>query len=60
MAINRCVQFVHCMMHKCIMVKVAGNEKHVKYVKTRKFNEIIDKFTKVGGNRIFSGRGGEI
>lgn len=40
------------------MVKVAGNEKHVKYVKTRKFNEIRDKFTKVGGNRIFSEIGG--
>jgi len=25
---------VHCVMHKCIMVKVGGNEKHIKYVKT--------------------------
>ena len=27
---------VHCVMHKCIMVKLGGNEKHVKYAKTRK------------------------
>ena len=34
-------QYVHCVMHKCIMVKVGG-EIHVglKYVKTRKFSEI--------------------
>ena len=29
----RSVQYVHCVMHKCIMVKVGGNEKHIKYVK---------------------------
>jgi len=26
-------------MHKCNMVKVGGNEKHIKYVKTCKFAE---------------------
>jgi len=25
--------YVHCVMHKCIMVKLGGNEKHKKYVK---------------------------
>ena len=29
---HRGVQYVHCAMHKCIMVKVGGNEKHTKYV----------------------------
>ena len=33
--ISRGVQYVYCVMHKCIMVKVGGNEIHVKYVKTR-------------------------
>jgi len=31
------VQYVHCVMHKCIMVKEGGNEKHINYLKTRKF-----------------------
>src|SRR6218665_1189590 len=25
--------YVHCVMHKCIMVKQGGNEKYTKYVK---------------------------
>jgi len=33
MAYSRGVQFVHWVMHKCIMVKVGGNKIHVKYVK---------------------------
>jgi len=40
---------VHCVMHKCIMVKVGGKEKHIKYEKTCKFYEIRGKFVKVGG-----------
>jgi len=36
----RGVQYVHCVMHKCIVVKVGGNEIHVKYVKACKFYEI--------------------
>jgi len=24
---------LHCVMHKCIMVKLGGKEKHIKYVK---------------------------
>ena len=35
----RGVQYVYWVMHKCIMVKVGGkvgNEKHVKYVKSRR------------------------
>jgi len=31
------VQYVHCVMQKCIMVKVGGNENHIKYVNTPKF-----------------------
>ena len=31
----RGVQYVHWVMHKCIMVKVGGNEIHRKYVKSR-------------------------
>jgi len=29
----RGVQYVHCVMHKCIILKVGENEKHVMYVK---------------------------
>jgi len=29
----RGVQYVHWVMHKCIMIKVGGNEIHVKCVK---------------------------
>jgi len=29
----RGVQYVHCVMHKCIMIILGGNEKHIKYVK---------------------------
>jgi len=32
-AVGRGVQYVHWVMHKCIMVKVGGI--HVKYVKSR-------------------------
>jgi len=44
------VQYVHCVMHKCIMVKVGGgNEIHTKHVKTREFFESRGKFVKVEG-----------
>jgi len=42
--VDRGVQYMHCVMHKCIMVRLEGNEKHVKYVKTRKFYEIRGEF----------------
>ena len=43
--VDRGVQYMHCVMHKCIMVTLGeGNEKHVKYVKTRKFYEIRWEF----------------
>jgi len=32
---GRGVQYVHWVMHKCIMVKVGRNEMHVKHVKSR-------------------------
>jgi len=39
-----------CDVFKCVMVKVGGNEKHRKHVKTRKlFYEIRGKVVKVGG-----------
>ena len=47
------VQYVHCVMHKCIMVKAGGNEIHVKYAKSRKFIEIRGKFAVVGGKKNF-------
>src|SRR6218665_1954826 len=60
---TRGVQYVHCVMHKCIMVKVGGI--HVKYVKTRKFYEIRgetfcksrgkEKFFEIGENELKQG-----
>ena len=47
----RGVQYVHCVIHKCIMVKVGGNEIHVKYVKTGQFYEIRGKFCKSRGKK---------
>jgi len=41
---SRGVQYVHCVMQKYIMVKIGGNEIHVKYVTTRKFYEISGEF----------------
>src|SRR6218665_3130058 len=51
----RGVQYVHCVMHKCIMVKVGRNEKHIgrKACKTY-FKKSEGKFTKVGGSEQFS------
>src|SRR6218665_529812 len=44
------VQYVHCVMHRCILVELGGNEEHIKYVnKTFKFYKIRGKFAKVGG-----------
>ena len=52
--IYRGVQEVHCVMHKCIMVKLEGKrkthkvcKKHVNFMKSR------GKFAKVGGNNNF-------
>jgi len=53
LATRRGVQYVHCVTHKCIMVKVGGNEIHTKYVKTRKCNENRGKFVKVGEKNNF-------
>ena len=56
----RGVQYVHCVIHKCIMVKVGGNEKHIKYVKNtlilrnqRRYLEKLvgnEEFFEMGGN----------
>src|SRR6218665_2530450 len=40
---------VHCVMYKCIMVKLGENKKHIKYVKTRKCYETA----KIEGNSKF-------
>src|SRR6218665_581199 len=57
--IGRGVQYVHCVMHKCIMVKVGGKrntckacKKHVNFQKQR-------KFVKVGGKNNFRETGGK-
>ena len=52
--------YVHCVMHKCITVKIGGNEIHVKHVKTREFFENKEgEFVKVGReNNNFSETGG--
>ena len=44
--INRGVQYEHCVMHKCIMVKVGGKRKTRKVCKenTRNFYEIRGEF----------------
>jgi len=45
---------MNCVMHKCINGQTrGGNEKHVKYVITRKFYKIRGEFKKVGGNKSF-------
>ena len=41
------------------MVKVGGNEIHVKYVQTRKFYEIRGEFAKVRGKEKFPEIGGK-
>jgi len=44
------VQYVHCVMHKCIMVKLGRQRKtHKVCKKTRKFYEIRGKFAKSRG-----------
>ena len=61
-------QYVHCVMHKCIMVKLGGNEKH----KACKNIQILKKqgenlksrgnnnFHKIGGNVLKQRKQGEI
>ena len=43
-----------------MVVKLGGNEKHRKYVKTRKFYEIRGKFVKVDGKLEFPEIGGNV
>src|SRR6218665_793797 len=51
--------YVHCVMHKCIMIKVRGKRNtHKVCKKTRKFYENIGKFCKVEGNNNFREIGG--
>ena len=51
----RDVQYVHCVMHKCIMVKLGGNDKHIKYVKKHvNSKKSWGEFAKVGGEKKIS------
>jgi len=50
----RGVQYVHCVMHKCIMVKLGGKRKTCKVCKKQvRFPKSGGKFQKVGGNNKF-------
>ena len=49
----RGVRYVHWVMHKCIMVKVGGNEIHKVYKKKVNFSKTEGKFFKVGENNNF-------
>src|SRR6218665_3152924 len=50
----RGVQYVHWVMHKCIMVKVGGKRNtHKVFKKQVIFSETGGKFIKVGGNNNF-------
>ena len=48
----RGVQYMHCVMHKCITVKAGGETKNTESMqKTCEFYEIRGKFVKAGGNQ---------
>jgi len=49
---------MHCVMHKCIMVKLGGNEKHKVCKKHKNFTKSGGKFAKVGEYN-FHERGGK-
>ena len=52
---------MHCVMHKCIMVKLRGNEEDRKYLKQRKFYEIMGEIFKSRGEIIiFQKQGGNL
>src|SRR6218665_3797704 len=58
---HRGIQYVHCVMHKCIMVKVGEKGKAQKVCKnTANFTKSGGKFAKVGGNETFFRNRGEI
>jgi len=57
---NRDFQYVHCVMHKCIMVKLGRNEKHVKYAKNTNILRNQVDISKVGGNNKFPEIGGNV
>jgi len=50
----RGVQYVHCVMHKGIMVKVWGKENHIKHVQNTEILPNQWTFGKVGGMKEFS------
>ena len=52
MHVIRGFQYMHqfCVMRKCIMVKLGGNEKHKVCKKHVNFTKSGQKFAKVGGN----------
>jgi len=50
--VARGVQYVHCVMHKCIVVKLGGNEKHIKYVKNTNILQNQGEIVKLREERI--------
>src|SRR6218665_1126691 len=53
--LRRCVQYVHCVLHKCVMVKAWGKRKTQKVCKKdANFTQSGGKFAKVGGNENLS------
>src|SRR6218665_3670969 len=55
----RGVQYVHWVMHKCIMVKVGGENTQKVCKKLVNFPKTGGKFLKVGGNQNFCQSGGK-
>src|SRR6218665_3327313 len=56
---SRGVQYMHWVMHKCIMVKVGGKRNTQKVCKKQvNFDKTEGKFRKVGGNNNFRETGG--
>jgi len=51
------VAYVHCVMHKCIMVKVGGNKNHKVGLCKKNVTKLGRKFPKVGEEEIFRNRG---
>jgi len=59
--VSRGAQYVHWVMHKCIMVKVGG-EQNTRKVCKKQVNlcKTGGKFVKVGGNNNFRETGGNV
>jgi len=59
-AMNRAVQYVPCVMHNCIMVKIGGKRKTYKVCKTHvNFTKSGGEIWKSSGEKKISGNRGE-